>query len=90
MSIYLIFDYPIEELIANPFSKDKVTFNWSKASDYDIVHCSNLTFNYLHKLNIQSAMKCVGIKCKSFDHCEQIDALYSQICYDLIQSTSLV
>ena len=87
MSIYLHFDYSIEELVTNSCSRDKVTINWSKASDCDILYYRNLTYNYLHKLNIQSAMKCTDINCKSFDHCEQIDTLYSQICNVLRQSS---
>ena len=59
----------------------------SKASDCEILHYCNLTYNYLHTLNIQSAMKCTDINCKSFDHCEQIDTLYSQICNALRQSS---
>ena len=87
MSIYLHFDHPIEELVTNSCSRDKVTINWSKASDCDILYYRNLTYNYLHKLNIQSAMKCTDINCKSFDHYEKIDTLYSQICNVLRQSS---
>ena len=50
MSSYLHFDHPIEEFITNSCSRDKVTFNWSNASNCDILHCHNLTYNYLHKL----------------------------------------
>ena len=32
-------------------------------------------------------MKCTDINCKSFDHYEQIDTLYSQICNVLRQSS---
>ena len=87
MSIFLHFDHPIEELVTNPCSIDEITFKWSKASDCDILYYRNLTYNYLHKLNIQSAMKCTDINCKSFDHYEQIDTLYSQICNVLRQSS---
>ena len=52
MSIYLHFDHPIEELVTNSCSRDKVTINWSKASHCDILYYRNLTYNYLHKLNI--------------------------------------
>ena len=87
MSIYFHFDHPIEELVTNSCSRDKVTINWSKASDCDILYYRNLTYNHLHKLNIQSAMKCTDINCKSFDHYEQIDTSYSQICNVLRQSS---
>ena len=53
----------------------------------DILHYRKLKRNYLHKLNTQSAMKCTDINCKSFDHCDHIDTLYSQICYALRQSS---
>ena len=32
-------------------------------------------------------MKCIDINCKSFDDCQQIDTLYSQICNALRQSS---
>ena len=62
MSIYLHFDYPIEELVTNceakveriyiplDCSRDKDTINWSKASDCDILYYRNLTYNYLLSL----------------------------------------
>ena len=62
----------IKEVITNSCFEDELAFYCSKASDCDILHYRNLAFNYLHKHNIRSSMKCTDINCKSFDHCEKL------------------
>ena len=60
VSIYLHFDHPIEELVTNSCSRDKVTINWSKASDCDILYYRNLTYNYLHqKTALANLQRCI-------------------------------
>ena len=83
----LLFVNSTPELNICSTSSDKVTFNWCKASDYDILHYRNLTFSNISMIPVLPAMKCNDIKCKLPDHRHQIDTLYSQICCSLKQSS---
>ena len=82
----LFVSFTLELNICSTYS-DEVTFNWCKASDYDILHYRNLTFVNISMIPVLHAMKCNDIKCKLPDHRHQIDSLYSQICCSLKQSS---
>ena len=66
--------------------RDKVTYNWAKASINDVKdYCKQTYSNFA---NVVPALKCTDVKCKSIGHRHQIDSFYSQIC-DTLQCSSL-
>ena len=64
----LLFVNSTQELNICSTSSDKVTFNWCKATDYDILHYRNLTFSNISMIPVLPAMKCNDIKCKLPEH----------------------
>ena len=59
---------------------NKVNCNWTKATDKDILDYSYLTSIYCKNIHVVDVVKCVDVNCKSHEHVEQIDQLYSQLC----------
>ena len=66
---------------------NNVTFNWTKATDRDLIDYKYLTRMYCKNIYAADIVKCNDINCKSPDHLNQIDTLYSQLCSVLKQTS---
>ena len=66
---------------------NKVNFNWTKATDKDLIDYKYLTRMYCKNIHAADIVKCNDVNCKSHDHLNQIDTLYSQLCSVLKQAS---
>ena len=62
-------------------------FNWTKAIDNDLIDYKYLTRMYCKNIHAADVVKCNDVHCKSHDHLNQIDTLYSQLCSVLKQAS---
>ena len=59
---------------------NKVNFNWTKATDKDLIDYKYLTPIYCKNIHAADVVKYNNVNCMSHDHLNQIDTLYSQLC----------
>ena len=73
LSINVNLQYFVSASSVYSSSRDKVIFNWAKASIDDInEYCVN-TYTKFAAIDIVPAMKCTNVNCMSIEHRRQID-----------------
>ena len=86
LPVVVTFDIVID--MSNPTDRsagDVVTsFNWSKATDHDILSYTCLTDVELRSLKVPNGLLCRDMHCKDTHHIECIDLFYSDICNALV------
>ena len=79
LSVVFNFNSTLAFIDSSTCPSNKVNFNWTKATDKDLLDCSYLTSIYCKNIHVV-VVKCDDVNCKSHEHVEQIDQLYSQLC----------
>ena len=77
-----VFDFIISPVFIDTSTcpSNKVSFNWAKATDKDLLDYKYLTSIYCNEIKVVDVVKCHDVSCKSHEHIKQIDRLYSQLC----------
>ena len=80
LSVVFNFNSTLAFIDSSKCPSNKVNFNWTKATDKDLLDYSYLTSIYCKNIHVVDVVKCDDVNCKSHEHVEQIDQLYSQLC----------
>ena len=87
LSVVFNFNSTLAFIDSSTCPSNKVNFNWTKATDKDLLDYSYLTSIYCKNIHVVDVVKCDDVNCKSHEHVEQIDQLYSQLCSVLKRSS---
>ena len=76
-----VFDFMCTSTFIDTYTcpSNKVNFNWTKATDKDLIHYKYLTRMYCKNIHAADVVKCNDVNCKYHDHLNEIDTLYSQL-----------
>ena len=77
-----VFDFNFFPTFNDTFTcpSNNTNFNWAMATDKDLTDYKYLTRIYCKDLHVHDVVKCSDVNCKSHDHLQQIDDLYTQLC----------
>ena len=86
--IVVIFDIVIDVSIPKYTSAGKIStsFNWSKATDYDISSHTSAIGVELGSYNVPHGLLCGDMHCKDVLHIEFIGLFYPDICNELVHA----
>ena len=80
LSVVFSFNSTLTFIDSSTCPSNTVNFNWTKATEKDLLDYNYLTGIYCKDIHVVDVVKCHDVNCKSNEHVEQIDQLYSQLC----------